>query len=138
MCIRDRPDIVCAPAPPALIPNGLLGISFIVEALLLKFLDLVPMHRVLGMAARAGMPLSAGTLCGVFEKITPLFLPLYLAIFARSRQQDLALMDETRWQVFIEEPGKTSHRWWLWVVVTKMTRLYILCLLYTSPSPRDS
>jgi transposase len=56
-CDDGRPDIVCAPAPPALIPNGLLGISFIVEALLLKFLDAVPMHRILGMAARAGMPL---------------------------------------------------------------------------------
>lgn len=133
----DGPDIVCAPAPPALIPNGLLGISFIVEALLLKFLDLVPMHRVLGMAARAGMPLSAGTLCGVFEKITPLFLPLYEGIKARSRQEDLALMDETRWQVFIKEPDKTSHRWWLWVVVTKMTWLYILSPSRSGAVPKE-
>ena len=136
-CADGWPDIVCAPAPPALIPNGLLGISFIVQALLLKFLDLVPMHRILEMAARAGMPLSAGTLCGVFEKITPLFLPLYLAVFARSRQEDLALMDETRWQVFIEEPGKTSHRWWLWVVVTKMTRLYILSPSCSGAVPKE-
>jgi transposase len=133
----DGPDIVCAPTPPALIPNGLLGISFIVEALLLKFLDLVPMHRVLGMAARAGMPLSAGTLCGVFEKITPLFLPLYEGIKARSRQEDLALMDETRWQVFIKEPDKTSHRWWLWVVVTKMTWLYILSPSRSGAVPKE-
>ena len=97
-CDDGRPDIVCAPAPPALIPNGLLGISFIVQALLLKFLDLVPMHRILEMAARANMPLSAGTLCGVFEKIPPLLLPLYEGIKARSRQEDLALMDETRCQ----------------------------------------
>ena len=136
-CDDGRPGTVCAPTPPALIPNGLLGISFIVEALLLKFLDAVPMHRILGMAARAGMPLSAGTLCGVFEKITPLFLPLYLAVFARSRQEDLALMDETRWQVFIEEPGKTSHRWWLWVVVTKMTRLYILSPSRSGAVPKE-
>jgi len=136
-CADGRPDIVCASLPPALIPKGLLGISFIVEALLWKFLDAVPMHRILMMAARAGMHLSAGTLCGVFEKITPLFLPLYVAIFARSRQEDLALMDETRWQVFIEEPGKTSHRWWLWVVVTKMTRLYILSPSRSSAVPKE-
>ncbi len=136
-CADGRPDIVCAPTPPALIPNGLLGISFIVEALLLKFLDLVPMHRILLMAFRAGMHLSAGTLCGVFEKITPLFVPLYQAIFARSRQEDLGLMDETRWQVFIEEPGKTGHRWWLWVVVTQMTRLYILSPSRSSAVPKE-
>jgi transposase len=136
-CADGRPDTVCAPAPPALIPNGLLGISFIVGALLWKFLDLVPMHRILGMAARAGMPLSAGTLCGVFEKIPPLLLPLYEAIKARSRQEDLALMDETRWQVFTEEPGKTGHRWWLWVVVTKMTRLYILSPFRSGAVPKE-
>jgi transposase len=136
-CDDGRPGTVRAPAPPALIPNGLLGISFIVEALLLKFLYAVPMHRILLMAAGAGMPLSAGTLCGVFEKIPPLLLPLYQAIFARSRQEDLALMDETRWQVFIEEPGKTSHRWWLWVVVTKMTRLYILSPSRSGAVPKE-
>ncbi len=136
-CADGRPDVVQAPAPAALIPNGLLGISFIVEALLLKFLDAVPMHRILMMAFRAGMPLSAGTLCGVFKTITPLFRPLYLAISARSRQEDLALMDETRWQVFIDEPGKTGHRWWLWVVVTKMTRLYILSPSRSSAVPKE-
>ena len=136
-CADGRPDTVCAPAPPALIPNGLLGISFIVEALLWKFLDLVPMHRILGMAARAGMHLSAGTLCGVFKKITPLFRPLYEGIKARSRQEDLALMDETRWQVFTDVPGKTGHRWWLWVVVTKMTRLYILSPSRSGAVPKE-
>lgn len=136
-CDDGRPGTVCAPAPPALIPNGLLGISFIVEALLLKFLYAVPMHRILMMAASAGMPLSAGTLCGVFEKITPLFLPLYEGIKARSRQEDLALMDETRWQVFIDEPGKTGHRWWLWVVVTKMTKLYLLSPSRSGETPKE-
>jgi transposase len=136
-CDDRRPDIVCAPIPPALIPNGLLGISFIVQALLLKFLDLVPMHRILEMAARANMPLSAGTLCGVFEKIPPLLLPLYEGIKARSRQEDLALMDETRWQIFIDEPGKTGHRWWLWVVVTKMTKLYILSPSRSGETPKE-
>lgn len=136
-CDDRRPVIVCAPTPPALIPNGLLGISFIVQALLLKFLDLVPMNRILAMAAREGMPLSAGTLCGVFEKITPLFRPLYEAISARSRQEDLVLMDETRWQVFIKQPDKTGHRWWLWVVVTKVTHLYILSPSRSGSVPKE-
>jgi transposase len=136
-CADGRPDIVCAPTPPALIPNGLLGTSFIAEVLLLKFLDLMPMNRILKMTARSGMHLSAGTLCGVFEKIAPLFLPLYESIKARSREEDLALMDETRWQVFIDEPGKTGHRWWLWVVVTKITQLYILSPSRSGAVPKE-
>ena len=125
-CEDGRPDIVCAPVPVQLIPKGLLDISFIVQVLLLKYRDATPFHRILAMLRSEGMPLSAGTLCGVFERIAPLFLPLYQGIFARSREEDLALMDETRWAIFIEEEGKLSHRWWLWVVVTQMTRLYIL------------
>jgi transposase len=125
-CEDGLPEILCAPPPVSLIPKGLLGISFIVEALLLKFLYCVPLQRILVKARSEGMALSAGTLCGVFERITPLFVPLYEAIYARSRQEDLALMDETRWALFIEEEGKGSYRWWLWVVVTSMTRLYIL------------
>lgn len=125
-CQDDRANIVCAPAPASLIPKGLLGISFIVQALLLKFHYGMPAHRLLRMIASEGMPLSSGTLCGVFEKIAPLFVPLYEGILAHSRQQDLALMDETRWEVFVETEDKMSHRWWLWVVVTNVTRLYIL------------
>ena len=137
VCRDGRPDIVCAPVPASLIPKGLLGISFIVQALLLKFLHGMPVHRIGRMIASEGMPLSSGTLCGVFQRIAPLFVPLYEGIFTRSRQQDLALMDETRWEVFEETEGKKSHRWWLWVVVTSMTRLYILSPSRSSAVPKD-
>ena len=136
-CEDGRPEIICAPPPVSLIAKGLLGISFIVEVLLLKFLYSVPLHRILAKARVEGMALSAGTLCGVLEKITPLFVPLYEAIYARSRQEDLALMDETRWALFIEEEGKSSYRWWLWVVVTGMTRLYILSPSRSGAVPKE-
>ena len=136
-CEDGRPDIVCAPAPASLIPKGLLAISFIVEVLLLKYLYSIPLNRILAMVGSEGMALSAGTLCGVLEKIVPLLVPLYEAIYARSREQDLALMDETRWALFIEEVGKGTHRWWLWVVVTAQTRLYILSPSRSGAVPKD-
>ena len=136
-CKDGRPDIVCAPAPASLIPRGLLAISFIVEVLLLKFLYSTPLHRILAMARSEGMALSAGTLCGVLEKIVPFLVPLYEAIYARSREQDLALMDETRWALFVEEVGKGTHRWWLWVIVTAQTRLYILSPSRSGAVPKD-
>jgi len=136
-CQDGRADIVCAPVPASLIPKGLLGISFIVQAMLLKFLHGMPAHRLGRMIAGEGMPLSPGTLCGVFQRIAPLFVPLYEGILARSRLQDLALMDESRWEVFVETEGKKSHRWWLWVVVTGMTRLYILSPSRSSAVPKD-
>lgn len=136
-CRDGRPEIVCAPVAASLIPKGLLGISFIVQALLLKFHHGMPVHRLGRMIAGEGMPLSSGTLCGVFRRIAPLFVPLYEAILDCSRLQDLALMDESRWEVFVETEGKKSHRWWLWVVVTAMTRLYILSPSRSSAVPKD-
>jgi len=68
-CADGRVDIMCAPVPASLIPKGLLGISFIVQALLLKFLHGMPAHRLVRMIAGEGMPLSAGTLCGVARAI---------------------------------------------------------------------
>src|SRR5258708_37167843 len=35
-------------------------------------------------------------------------------------------MDETRWEVFAAVEGKASHRWWLWVVVSPISRVYLL------------
>jgi transposase len=64
------------------------------------------------------------------------FAPLYEAIQAQSRQAPLCLMDETRWEVFVEQPNKGSHRWWLWVVVTHQTRLYIVAPSRSAAVPK--
>ncbi|MBV8397308.1 MAG: transposase [Acetobacteraceae bacterium] len=135
-CQPQRPDIISAPLAPTVIPKGLLAHSFLAEVLVLKFLYHVPLERIRAMARSAGLTLSAGTLCGALEKLTPLFEPLYQAIQAQSRQAPLCLMDETRWEVFVEEPNKGSHRWWLWVVVTHQTRLYIVAPSRSAAVPK--
>ena len=135
-CQPQRPDIISAPLAPALIPKGILAPSFLSEVLLLKFLYHVPLERIRTMVRSAGLELSVGTLCGALEKLTPLFEPLYEAIQAQSRQAPLCLMDETRWEVFVEEPNKGSHRWWLWVVVTHQTRLYIVAPSRSAAVPK--
>lgn len=35
-------------------------------------------------------------------------------------------MDETRWEVYVRVAGKGSHRWWVWVVVSAISRVYLL------------
>ena len=95
-CQPQRPGIISAPLAPALIPKGLLANSFLTEVLVLKFLYHVPLERIRAMARSAGLALSAGTLCGALQKLTPVFAPLYDAIQAQSRRAALCLMDETR------------------------------------------
>jgi transposase len=135
-CQPQRPDIISAPLAPTLIPKGLLANSFLAEVLVLKFLYHVPLERIRAMARSAGLALSAGTMCGALQKLTPLFAPLYEAIQAQSRQAALCLMDETRWEVFVEDPHKGTHRWWLWVVVTHQTRLYIVAPSRSAAVPK--
>jgi transposase len=135
-CQPQRPDIISAPLAPTVIPKGLLANSFLAEVLVLKFLYHVPLERIRALARSAGLALSAGTLCGALEKLTPLFEPLYEAIQAQSRQAPLCLMDETRWEVFVDHPNKGSHRWWLWVVVTHQTRLYIVAPSRSAAVPK--
>ena len=135
-CQPHLADIISAPVAPALISKGLLAPSFLTEVLLLKFLYYVPLERIRAMVRSEGLELSAGTLCGTLEKLMPLLNPLYEAIQAKSRQAALCLMDETRWEVFVQEPNKGSHRWWLWVVVTHNTRLYIVAPSRSAAVPK--
>ena len=135
-CQPQRPDIISAPIAPAVIPKGILAPSFLTEVLVLKFLYHVPLERIRAMVRDAGSKLSVGTLCEALQKLGPLFEPLYEAIRAQSRQAPLCLMDETRWEVFVQEPNKGSHRWWLWVVVTHQTRLYIVAPSRSAAVPK--
>jgi transposase len=133
---RSGPTSSRAPLAPTLIPKGLLANSFLTEVLVLKFLYHVPREPIRAMARSAGLAWSAGTLGGALETLTPRFAPLYEAIQAQSRQAALCLRDETRWEVFEEEPHKGTHRWWLWVVVTHQTRLYIVAPSRSAAVPK--
>ena len=122
----QTPALVVAPAPPQLIPKGLLSLGTIVELLLLKFEAHLPLQRIVTLAARYGLPLSPGTVCGIWQTLPPLLFPLYLALVEATRETGRWLMDETRWEVFAAVEGKASHRWWLWVVVSPRSRVYLL------------
>jgi transposase len=120
------PVRVSAPAPARLIERGLLSVESIVEALLRKFDLWIPLERTIREWRELGVPISAGTWCGVFQRLVPLLVPLAQAIQSAAQQERQFLMDETGWMVFVEVEGKKSHRWWLWVAVTPKAKVYIL------------
>jgi len=120
------PRTLVAPPPPKLIPKGLLGVSVWVEILLGKYFSHQPIERQLGAWRLRGLDLAAGTINGGLERLEPLFQPLYEALLAHSAQAGFAQADETRWLVFIEQEGKTGHRWWLWVFLTEDTVVFRL------------
>jgi transposase len=123
---QGLPRIVAAPPAPRLIPRGKWGISIWVEALLDKFLYVRASFRWLAHLEDLGVGLSAGTLCGGFQQIAPLFVPLYEACLPQLRNDKQWNADETRWEVFVELQGKTGHRWYLWVFCSRTVIYYVL------------
>ena len=120
------PVRVSAPAPARLIPRGLLSVESMVEVLLRKFDLWMPLERTVREWRELGVPISAGTWCGVFQRLVPLLVALAEAIQSAAQKERQFLMDETGWMVFVEVEGKDSHRWWLWVAVTPKAKVYIL------------
>jgi transposase len=120
------PRVVAAPVPPKLIPKGKFSVDFWVRVLMEKFLFQRPLYRVCKVLALKGLDVSQGTLTGGLKRIAALLQPLYARILERSRAANHWHMDETRWMVFVEIVGKVGHRWWLWVVLTHDTCVYLL------------
>jgi transposase len=129
--------IVTAPCPPKLIPKGMFATSFWVRLLMEKFLFQRPLHRVRKVLALEGLWVSQGTLTGGLQRIGELLQPVYTRILERSRTANHWKMDETRWLVFEEVEGKDGYRWWLWVVITDDTVVFLLEPTRSAQVPRN-
>jgi transposase len=122
----DRPLTVTAPPAPKLIPKGIYGISVWMHLLLDKFASHRPTARCIEQLRLEGLRLSAGTIAAGLERLELLLEPIYEALLARNRQGEFHQADETRWMVYVEQEGKVGYRWWLWVVVSRETVVYLL------------
>ena len=120
------PGIISAPLPPKLIPKGMLSKEFIVRLLMEKFQFGTPVYRIRKKLELEGFSVSGGTLTGNIKRMVELLMPLYALILERNRSARHWHMDETRWKVFEEIEGKKGFRWWLWVMVTHDTCVYVL------------
>lgn len=120
------PGIISAPLPPKLIPKGMLSKEFIVRLLMEKFQFGTPVYRIRKKLELEGFSVSGGTLTGNIKRMVELLMPLYTLILERNKSARHWHMDETRWKVFEEIEGKKGYRWWLWVMVTHDTCVYVL------------
>lgn len=118
--------IVTAPAPPKLIPKGMLSIPFWAHVLIEKFWLQRPLSRICMSLNLQGLEVSESLFASGLKSLTKCFAPLYNALRSRSRGADRWQMDETHWRVFTDLMGKSNHNWWLWVVETEETTVFLL------------
>ncbi|MDH5625252.1 MAG: IS66 family transposase [Nitrospira sp.] len=120
------PAVMTAAAPAALWPRNKLGISVWVELLLSKFLYAQPTSRLLQDWAERGLPIAQGTITEGLRRLAPLFEPIMAACLSQVRSASHWHADETRWEVFEELPGKSGHRWYLWVFKADRAVCFVL------------
>lgn len=116
-------------APPAakLIPKGRLGVSVWVEILLDKYLSYRPTERLLTAWSLFDLDVAPGTVTDGLKRLEPRFTAVYEALRQRGREQGTLYQgDETRWLVFISKEGKDNHCWWLWMMESQETVVYLL------------
>lgn len=109
-----EPVTICAPLPAKLIPQGILGTSVYVDLLLGKYQVHQPVERWLLEWRQNGLDLAKGTVFDGLRRIEPLLQPIQQAILQRAASAGYSQADETRWLMFAEIAGKTSHLWWMW------------------------
>jgi len=120
------PGIITAPGPAKLIDKGKIGISVWVTLLLEKYLYQRPINRLLESFKDIEYDAPGGTIGGGLKKLAPLFEPVLKEIIKKNQTERHLHADETRWLVFELIEGKKTHRWYMWVFVSKNTVVYIL------------
>jgi transposase len=122
----DRPLTVTAAPAPKLIPKGSYGISLWVYLLLDKYSSFRPTARLLDQLGQEGLNLSPATITEGFERLEGILEPVYTALLAQNAQGWFHQADETRWMVFHQQEGKVGYRWWLWVILSPDTVVYLI------------
>ena len=125
-CTCQGRRTITAPPAPKLIPKGRYGISLWVEILLDKYFTYRPTERLVNSWRLLGLDLAPGTITAGLRRLEILLRPIYEALKQRNSHGDLHQGDETRWPVFVLVEGKQGHRWWLWVVKSLDTVIYLL------------
>jgi len=123
---EDTPAILTAPPPPRVIPRSDYDVSFWVEVILSKYRYGQPSNRYLQDLKDQGLAVSPGTLAGGLQAIAPLFEPVLEALYCKQMSEQLFHNDETRWEVFVDLPGKVGTRWYLWVTRSPSVIFYLI------------
>lgn len=119
------PAVVTAPPPAKVVPKGILGVSFWVQVLVLKFAQYQPTYRLLSFLRDHDLDVSQATVTDGLRHIQSLLQPIYDGLARRNREEDHWHADETSWLVFIKLKGKEGA-WNLWVFRGHQSVVFIL------------
>jgi transposase len=110
---RACETVTAAPIPPAVIDGGLAAVGLLAWVIVGKYMDHLPLYRLEGIAARAGVTLARSTLAEWVGRLGVALTPLAERLAELLRQRAVLHADETPVRQLDPGNGKT-HRAYLW------------------------
>ena len=94
-CDNCESELVRAPLGDKLVPGGKLGHELVIDMLIGKYADGLPLHRQKERYARLGLPISVSTLVNQVTWVTDLLRPLWRAAVAECIGSKVMHLDAT-------------------------------------------
>jgi len=105
-----------APAVESFIPRSFAGNSILMQLIIGKYVDHLPVYRQLEIFKRQGIKLSASTISGWFQEVSTGLYPLYEKLVADTLSSDYIQVDESTIPV-IDNEKKRAVKGYIWSVL---------------------
>ena len=107
--------VACAPAPVQIIDKSLATDRLVIETIVSKYLDHLPLYRQSAMLLRdTGIELSRNTLCGWVMRVGELLQPIAGAMAQELLASPYLQADETPVDVQLKDSKGRNHQAYLW------------------------
>jgi len=124
-CLSCEGELVRAPVGDKLLPGGKLGNALVIDMLVGKYSDGLPLHRQKERYARLGLELAISTLVDQVTWVTDLLRPLWRAAIAECIGSKVMHLDATGLPVLDREAPKGKRLGTLWGYVGDDVAAYL-------------
>lgn len=131
-CIPCEGELVRAPLGDKVVPSGKLGLRLVIQMLVDKYVDGLPLHRQRERFQRLGIDLSVSTLCDQVKWCTDLLRPLWRAALAEVIASQVMHLDGTGLPVLDRNVKGKTRLGTLWGYVGDNAIETIAAYLYTT------
>jgi len=123
-CDGDVPQIITAPVPGKLIPQGKYALEVWVDILIDKYQQHIPVQRQIFTVQQEGVNLIPGTVFGGLNTIYAVHLkPLYEQLILELQKGKRLHADETRWYMLCDAMKKL---WYMWGFKSEKVTVFVL------------
>jgi transposase len=137
-CLPCEGEIARAPLGDKIVPSGKLGLALVIQLLVDKYVDGLPLHRQRDRFGRLGLDLPVSTLCDQVAWCTDLLRPIWRALLAEVIASRVMHLDGTGLPVLDRNVRGKTRLGTLWGYVGVNQAETIAAYLYTSTGKKSA